>query len=82
MIFDRANATPQWNLYLNGVFQRTTNMGVPQNVAMANLAPGLVRSACCGLYTGKIATFVSYNRALSANEVTQNFNALRGRFSV
>lgn len=82
MIFDRANATPQWNLYLNGVFQRTTNMGTPQNVAMTTAAPGLVRSACCGLYTGKIATFVAYNRALSANEVIQNFNALQGRFSV
>jgi hypothetical protein len=81
MIFDRANATPQWNLYLNGVFQRTTNMGTPQNVAMTTAAPGLVRSACCSLYTGKIATFVAYNRALSANEVIQNFNALQGRFS-
>jgi hypothetical protein len=82
MIFDRSNATPQWNLYLNGVFQRTTNMGIPQNVAMANVAPGLVRSACCGLYTGKIATFVAYNRALSADEITQNYNALRGRYGV
>jgi hypothetical protein len=57
-------------------------MGTPQNVAMANVAPGLVRSACCGLYTGKIATFVAYNRALSADEITQNYNALRGRYGV
>ena len=85
MIFDRAgtnsSGTPQWQLYLNGVYQTATNMGVPQTT-FTDAAPGLVRSACCGLYTGKIATFVAYNRALSANEITQNFIALRGRFGV
>jgi hypothetical protein len=30
-------------------------------------------------FNGKIATAVIYNRALSADEITQNFNALRGR---
>lgn len=82
MIFDRANATPQWNLYLNGVFQTTTNMGTPQNVAMTTAAPGLVRSACCSLFTGKLSTFSAYSRALSATEITQNFNALRGRYGL
>lgn len=32
--------------------------------------------------TGSIAQFMFYNRVLSAAEVTQNFNALRGRFGV
>lgn len=86
MIFDRAgtnsSGTPQWQLYLNGTLQTTTNMIAPQTSAFTNAAPGLVRSACCGLYTGKIATFVAYNRALSATEITQNFNALRGRFGI
>jgi hypothetical protein len=85
MIFDRAgtnsSGTPQWQLYLNGVYQTATNMGVPQT-AFTNAAPGLVRSACCGLYTGKIATFVAYNRALSATEITQNFTALSGRYGI
>lgn len=82
MIFDRANATPQWNLYLNGVLQTSTNMSAGANTAFTNAAPGLVRSACCGLYTGKIATFSVYSRALSATEILQNFNALRGRFGI
>lgn len=30
-------------------------------------------------FNGRIATAVIYNRALSADEITQNFNALRGR---
>ena len=85
MIFDRAGTnsggTPQWQMYLNGVYQTASNMPSSQT-ASVNAAPGLVRSACCGLYTGKIATFVAYNRALTANELTQNFNALRGRFGV
>lgn len=82
MIFDRANATPQWNLYLNGVYQTATNMAASANTAFTNAAPGLVRSACCGLYTGKISTFSAYSRALSAAEITQNFNALRGRYGL
>ena len=82
MIFDRANATPQWNLYLNGVYQTATNMAANANTAFSNTAPGLVRSACCGLYTGKLATFSAYSRALSAAEILQNFVALRGRFGL
>lgn len=86
MIFDRvgtnSGGTPQWQLYLNGVFQSATNMATPQNVATTTAAPGLVRSACCGLYTGKLSIFSAYNRALSATEVVQNFNAQQGRFGV
>lgn len=86
MIFDRvgtnSGGTPQWQLYLNGVYQTATNMNTPQNVATTTAPPGLVRSACCTLYTGKLATFTAYNRALSATEIAQNFNALRGRFGV
>ena len=32
--------------------------------------------------TGNLSTLKIYNRALSASEVTQNFNALRGRFGI
>ena len=33
-------------------------------------------------FNGKIPIIQAYNRALSATEVTQNFNALRGRFGL
>lgn len=33
-------------------------------------------------YSGRISTFKTYNRALTAAEVLQNFNATRGRFRV
>jgi len=35
-----------------------------------------------GLMSGKISSVKSYNRALSADEISQNFNALRGRFNI
>jgi len=86
MVFDRvgtnSGGTPQWQLYLNGVYQTATNMGTPQSAATTTAAPGLVRSACCGLYTGKLATFSAYNRALSVSEIMQNFNCLRSRFEI
>jgi hypothetical protein len=33
-------------------------------------------------YWGKIAVFLYYNRALTAAEIQQNYNALRGRFGI
>jgi hypothetical protein len=33
-------------------------------------------------FTGNIATAMIYDRALTANEITQNFNALRGRYGL
>jgi hypothetical protein len=32
--------------------------------------------------TGNISSVQLYNRALSADEIQQNFNALRGRFGI
>jgi hypothetical protein len=33
-------------------------------------------------FTGNIATAMIYDRALSADEITQNFNALRSRYGL
>jgi len=37
-----------------------------------------------GIFTpgGRMAFFLSYNRALSASEIEQNYNAIRGRFGI
>lgn len=84
-VFDRAGTnsggTPQWQLYLNGVYQTATNMQSSQT-AFSNTAPGIVRNPCCNLYTGKLAVMTAYNRALSGSEILQNFEALKGRFGV
>jgi hypothetical protein len=33
-------------------------------------------------YVGKYANVLYYNKALTAQEIQQNFNALRGRFAI
>jgi hypothetical protein len=40
------------------------------------------RAGTGGYFNGSIAMFKIYNRKLSALEITQNFNAVRGRFSI
>jgi hypothetical protein len=39
-------------------------------------------SAGAGVFPGNIAQVQVYNRALTASEIQQNFNALRGRFNI
>ena len=90
-IYDKAgtlttSSTPKYWLYLNGVLQGTLAMDPLANADPSpNTAPGLVRSVwsdTSGVYTGKLAAFSAYSRALSANEISQNFEALRGRFGI
>lgn len=84
-VFDRSgtfhSGTPYIDLYLNGIFQ---NSGIPSatQTAFTPVAPGLVKSACCALYKGKLSQFSAYNRALSSVEIQKNFEALRGRYGI
>ena len=73
--------------YINGVLAdfatATTLTGVPDT---GNLLIGGSTTAWTGspgiYYTGKLPNVTGYNRALSAAEVSQNFNALRGRYGI
>ena len=83
-VFDRTGidtGSPRVALYLDGIYQGAMALGSPQ-IQSADVAPGLVRSACCGLYTGKIAIFAAYKGHMTAGEVNALFNSQRGRFSV
>jgi len=53
------------------VSNASLNLNIGRNVFGANL-----------YWPGNVAIVRMYNRALSANEILQNFNALRGRFNV
>ena len=77
-----SRTTAQVLVYLNGVYQNAASIPVSQTAFNGAQVPGLVRSACCGIYTGKLAGFSAYNKALTASEIQQNFNALRGRFGI
>jgi len=76
-----SRTTASFLLYLNGVFQNSASIPASQT-AFTNTAPGLVRSSCCGIYTGKLGSFSAYNRALTATEILQNYKAPKGRFGL
>ena len=74
-------ATYRVSIYLNSIYKNFGSMPTTQT-AMQNGAPGLVRSPCCALYTGKIALFKVYNRLLNDQEILQNYNATKGRYNL
>lgn len=74
--------TSDHRLYLNGVEVQTdtTSVTVSSITASARYRIGVYISA--NFHNGYIANVKLYNRALSAEEVLQNFNAHRGRFGI
>jgi hypothetical protein len=89
---DYGTSSGRW--YINGVLQNTTNT-LPSsfvlssgpgtqnriNIGLAN-ATSVPNSYRWKLNNGKISSVRLYNRSLSATEIQQNFNALRGRFGI
>jgi hypothetical protein len=70
-------------IYENGTFTQTLTLVAActtpsSSVYIGSLDPSIVS----GYYDGNIAQVSIYNRALTAAEVLQNFNALRGRYSI
>ena len=69
--------TGTYNIYINGVLDKTGSMAS---------GPSITASFIIGQYAGYKQFLNSslsfYNRALSASEVSQNFNALRGRYGI
>ena len=76
-------------LYYNGVLQNTVDSGATNNISYvanniligAEAGGGSARESGYE-WTGNIAQVSIYNRALSASEVLQNYNANKGRFSL
>ena len=71
-------------IYINGVLNNSaTSTGSQGNYAY-NFCIGDGNNAGSTWYpfSGKISNVKVYNRALSAAEISQNFNALRGRFGI
>jgi hypothetical protein len=81
-----ANCTStSWDLYVNGTyissltdsFSKTwTDTNTSYNICLANRTPGAFYSK------GNVYATQIYNRTLTATEVSQNFNALRGRYGI
>jgi hypothetical protein len=67
--------------YINGVFQSSGSAANPINYTSPNLRIGEWGGGGRN-WNGRVACFMAYNRVLSTSEITQNFNALRGRFGI
>jgi hypothetical protein len=80
----------QAQIYLNGTLVRTgltsgksmILMGLGIGNTSASSQPSGSFGLSYGGFKGNIAAVSYYNRALSADEIQQNFNALRGRFGI
>lgn len=80
---NNGNGTYTNTLYVNGALDTSTT--VNYNPTSGTGLFGIGSSIGCtnvGYWTGKIAISRVYNRVLSAAEVQQNFNAIRGRFGI
>ena len=71
-------------LYVNGVFYSSlafgTNVDIVPNTNLIFI--GMSQHAAGQCFTGQIAKAQIHNRAISAAEVLNNFNAHRGRFNI
>ena len=81
VVFKRESGT--CSMYINNTLTGTP-FTMTTDIDLANTNLFLMRSqhVVNQFLNGKIATFSIYNRALTASEIQQNFNATRGRFGI
>jgi len=78
IVYDRTNSLLK--LYVNGVFDNQVSYtGEIQDTYPIRLGNGAFGD---GPYPGNIYTVSVYNRALTATEILQNYNAVKGRYGL
>ena len=79
-----SNSVNDMKVYQNGVLSSYTNRGTgtPNTIDYNTLSMRIGARANGSYFKGNIAQVSIYNRALTASEIQQNFNALRGRFGL
>ena len=86
-VFNRSSS-PYIKYYLNGEYNSASTTNNAANIGSSiNTSRNLdiARSQAGGVqryFNGKMPVVKLYNRALSAEEIKQNFNALRGRYGI
>lgn len=70
------------SIYVNGALDSQSTLTGLQNAPSSAFAIGEGYTSTWYPFKGRIGPVKIYNRALSATEVLQNFNALRGRYGV
>ena len=71
----------QAKVYVNGVLENSTNIGSGTTPNIP-LYVGRFTGASGYEFNGEIPVTKIYNRALTADEVTRNFNAIKSRFNI
>jgi hypothetical protein len=73
------SAADSWSFYINGVINVSNNAGSqgPNGIAVGRYNPGASEHS-----TGEFSFLMVYSRVLSASEILQNHNALKGRFKL
>lgn len=73
-----------YQFYFNGALLDSRTAAVVQSANSNQFILGRWAASYSSEYylNGKISSFISYNRALTAAEIAQNFNATRGRFGI
>jgi hypothetical protein len=79
-VYNATNITA--SIYLNGILSQTYNGSSIFQNPPGNYAIGAFGAAGGYYFPGYIARHKLYNRALSATEIKQNFNASRDRFGI
>jgi hypothetical protein len=68
-------------IYENGTFTQTLTLTSACNTTSSGVYIGSINPAIlAGYYDGRISNTTIYNRALSATEIQQNYNALKSRY--
>ena len=70
------------SIYINGSLSATSTTLISGSLLTGSTQTLITSNAVTEVITGAMSTTQIWNRALSATEVSQNFNALRGRFGV
>jgi hypothetical protein len=80
--YDGVNTTPK--IYINGTLNNSGSFAGSQGPYEYKFTVGDGYDSPTSWYpfNGKVANVKIYNRALTAQEIQQNFNALRGRFGI
>lgn len=81
MGFTHDFTTNSGSIYVNGALKVTGSFSVLRSDGNVNLNVGYNANNITFL-SGEIASFQIYNRALTATEITQNYNAQKSRFSL
>ena len=81
IVIARDGAASQ-QIYLNGELIGTGNISDSFTAGTMYIGAAPANSLYSGYLNGQLSKITHYNRALSSDEIQQNFNALRGRYGI